>query len=96
MYKNIVVNTKFSCYSEHLLRYITVMGEDVDKMRNLIYFMCVALRGSGRRVRRGPGEARTATLEAPMPKYEQQQTELTPEQRYLAQVLKRAGLQHGS
>ena len=82
----------FPCYSENLLRYITVMGEDVENMRNLFYFMCVALLlAAGAGCGGGLGKPETATLDAPLPEYQQQQTELTPEQRYIAQVLTEKG-----
>jgi murein L,D-transpeptidase YafK len=83
----------FSCYSEHLLRYIiVVMGEDVDTMRNLFYFACVVLLlAAGAGCGGGPGKPEAVTLEAPLPEYQQQQTQLTPEQRYIAQVLTEQG-----
>jgi murein L,D-transpeptidase YafK len=79
----------FSCYSEHLLRYIiVVMGEDVDTMRNLFYFACVVLLlAAGAGCGGGPGKPQAVTLEAPLPEYQQQQTELTPEQRYIEKIL---------
>ena len=76
---------KFLCYSEHLLRYVTVMGEDVDKMRNLFYCMCVGLLlAAGAGCGGGLGKPEAVSLDVPLPEYQQQQTELTPEQRYVA------------
>jgi murein L,D-transpeptidase YafK len=90
--KNIVVNMNFLCYSGNLLRYITVMGGDVENMRNLFYFMCVVLLlAAGAGCGGGLGKPETATLDAPLPDYQQQQTQLTPEQRYIAQVLTEQG-----
>jgi len=81
----------FSCYSEHLLRYTIVMGEDVEKMRNLGYFLCVALLlAAGAGCGGGLGKPETATLQE-LPEYQQQQTELTPEQRYIEQLLTEKG-----
>lgn len=81
----------FPCYSEHLLRYITVTGEDVKNMRNLFYFMCVAvLVAAGAGCGGGRGKPAIATLEAPLPEFEQQ-IELTPEQQYVAEVLTENG-----
>jgi len=57
------------------------MGEDVENMRNLFYFMCVALLvAAGAGCGGGLGKPETATLDVPLSDYEQQQTELTPEQ----------------
>ncbi len=82
----------FLCYIEPLLRYITVMGEDVDKMRNSFYFMCVVLLlAAGAGCGGGLGKPEAVTLEAPLPEYQQQQTDLTPEQRYVAKVLAEKG-----
>jgi murein L,D-transpeptidase YafK len=68
------------------------MGEDVEKMRNLFYFLCVALLlAAGAGCGGGPGKPEAVTLEAPLPEYQQQQTQLTPEQRYIAQVLTEQG-----
>ena len=64
------------------------MGEDVDTMRNLCYFTCVVLLlAPGAGCGGGLGKPETVTLEAPLPDYQPQQTELTPEQRYVAHVL---------
>ena len=61
-------------------------------MRNLFYFMCVVLLlAAGAGCGGGPGKPETVTLEAPLPEYQQQQTELTQEQRYIAQVLTEQG-----
>ena len=61
-------------------------------MRNLFYFMCVALLlAAGAGCGGGLGKPETATLEEPLPEYQQQQTELTPEQRYLEQLLTEKG-----
>jgi murein L,D-transpeptidase YafK len=60
-------------------------------MRNFIYFMCALLlvvAGAG--CGGGRGKPATASLETPLPDYEQQ-TELTPEQKYIAQVLAKKG-----
>ena len=67
------------------------MGEDVENMRNLFYFLCMALLvAAGAGCGGGQGKPETATLEVPLPE-EQQQTELTPEQRYIAQVIAEKG-----
>jgi murein L,D-transpeptidase YafK len=61
-------------------------------MRNFLYFMCALLlvvAGAG--CGGGRGKPATASLETPLPDYEQQQTELTPEQKYIAQVLAKKG-----
>ena len=51
------------------------MGEDVKKMRNLFYFMCVALLvAAGAGCGGGRGKPQAAILKAPLPDYEQQQT----------------------
>jgi len=90
--KNIVVNMNSLCYSKNLLRYITVMGGDVENMRNLFYFMCVALLlAAGAGCGGGLGKPETVTLDVPLPEYQQQQTELTPEQQYIAHVLTEQG-----
>ena len=61
-------------------------------MRNLFYFMCVALLlAAGAGCGGGLGKPETATLDTPLPEYQQQQTELTPEQRYIEQVLTENG-----
>jgi murein L,D-transpeptidase YafK len=68
------------------------MGEDVDTMRNLFYFACVALLlAAGAGCGGGPGKPETVTLDAPVPEYQQQQTELTPEQRYIEKILTEQG-----
>ena len=57
-------------------------------MRNLFYYMCVwLLVAAGAGCGGGLGKPETATLETPLPEYEQQQTELTPEQQYIAQCV---------
>ena len=64
------------------------MGEDVDTMRNLFYFTCVVLLlAAGAGCGGGLGKPETVTLETPLLDYQPQQTELTPEQRYVAHVL---------
>jgi murein L,D-transpeptidase YafK len=69
------------------------MGEDVKGMRNLISFMLTsalvaALAGCGG----GLGKPDTAgTLDKPLPQYELQQTQLTPEQQYIQQLLTKKG-----
>jgi murein L,D-transpeptidase YafK len=61
-------------------------------MRNFLYLMCVLLLvAAGAGCGRGLGKPETVTLETPSPDYEQQQTELTPEQKYLVQVLAKKG-----
>jgi murein L,D-transpeptidase YafK len=68
------------------------MGEDVEIMRYLFYCMCVALLlAAGAGCGGGLGKPETATLDVPLPEYQQQQTELTPEQQYVAQVLTENG-----
>ena len=57
-------------------------------MRYLFYIICVVLLlAAGAGCGGGLGKPETATLDAPLPEYQEQQTELTPEQRYVAQVL---------
>jgi len=61
-------------------------------MRNFLYFMCALLlvaasAGCGG----GPGKPATATLDTPLPDYEEQETKLTPEQQYIAQLLRKKG-----
>jgi murein L,D-transpeptidase YafK len=69
------------------------MGEDVRDMRNLIKVMltaalAAALAGCGG----GPGKPKTAdTLDKPLPQYEPQETQLTPEQQYIKQLLTKKG-----
>ena len=64
------------------------MGEDVEIMRYLFYCMCVVLLlAAGAGCGGGLGKPETATLDTPLPEYQEQQTELTPEQQYVAQVL---------
>jgi murein L,D-transpeptidase YafK len=69
------------------------MGEDVRDMRNLINVMLTsalvaALAGCGG----GLGKPDTAvTLDKPLPQYELQQTQLTPEQQYIKQLLTKKG-----
>jgi murein L,D-transpeptidase YafK len=54
--------------------------------------MCVALLvAAGAGCGGGLGKPETATLDTPPPEYQQQQTELTPEQQYVAQVLTENG-----
>jgi murein L,D-transpeptidase YafK len=61
-------------------------------MRNFLYFMCVLLLvAAGAGCGRGRGKPDTATLETPLPDYEQQQTQLTPEQKYISQLLTKKG-----
>lgn len=61
-------------------------------MRNLFYFLCVALLvAAGAGCGGGRGKPQTATLEVPLPDDQIQQTELTPEQQYVAQVLTEKG-----
>lgn len=68
------------------------MGEDVEIMRYLFYCMCAALLlAAGAGCGGGLGKPETATLDTPLPEYQEQQTELTPEQQYVAQVLKENG-----
>jgi murein L,D-transpeptidase YafK len=68
------------------------MGGDVENMRNLFYCMCVALLvAAGAGCGGGLGKPETATLDVPLAEYQQQQTELTPEQQYIAQVLTEQG-----
>jgi murein L,D-transpeptidase YafK len=70
------------------------MGEDVDKMRNINYLMCVVLLlAAGAGCGGGLGKPEAVTLEAPLPEYQQQKTELTPEQQYVAKVLAEKGYQ---
>lgn len=69
------------------------MGEDVRDMRNLINFMLTsalvaALAGCGG----GLGKPETAvTLDKPLPEYQLQQTQLTPEQQYIKHLLTKKG-----
>jgi murein L,D-transpeptidase YafK len=64
------------------------MGEDVKIMRYLFYCMGVALLlAAGAGCGGGLGKPETAVLDQPLPEYQLQQTELTPEQQYVAQVL---------
>jgi murein L,D-transpeptidase YafK len=69
------------------------MGEDVRDMRNLINVMLTsalvaALTGCGG----GLGKPDTAvTLDKPLPEYELQQTQLTPEQQYIKHLLTKKG-----
>jgi murein L,D-transpeptidase YafK len=69
------------------------MGEDVRYMRNLINVMLTAaltaaLAGCGG----GPGKPNTAvTLDKPLPVYEPQEAQLTPEQQYIKQLLAKKG-----
>ena len=64
------------------------MGEDVEIMRYLFYCICVALLlAAGAGCGGGLGKPETATLDAPLPEYQEQQTQLTAEQQYVAQVL---------
>jgi murein L,D-transpeptidase YafK len=69
------------------------MGEDVKGMRNLISFMLTsalvaALAGCGG----GLGKLDTAsTLNKPVPEYDFQETQLTPEQQYIKQLLTKKG-----
>jgi murein L,D-transpeptidase YafK len=68
------------------------MGEDVEIMRYLFYIMCVALLlAAGAGCGGGLGKPETATLDTPLPEYQEQQTELTPEQQYVKQVLTENG-----
>jgi len=61
-------------------------------MRYLFYCMCVALLlAAGAGCGGGQGKPVTATLDAPLPEYQPQQTQLTPEQQYVAQVLTENG-----
>jgi murein L,D-transpeptidase YafK len=61
-------------------------------MRNLLYFICAALLlAAGAGCGGGLGKPETATLDVPLPKYQQQQTELTPEQQYIAHILTAQG-----
>jgi murein L,D-transpeptidase YafK len=61
-------------------------------MRNFLYLMCVALLvAAGAGCGGGLGRPDTATLETLPSDYQQPQTELTPEQKYLAQVLVKKG-----
>jgi murein L,D-transpeptidase YafK len=61
-------------------------------MRNFLYFMCVLLLvAAGAGCGGGRGKPDTATLETPLPDYEQQQTQLTPEQKYISQLLTKNG-----
>lgn len=75
------------------LRHVTTEGEDEMNMRNLLHVMLAlvlgaALAGCGG----GQGKPDTAlTLDTPLPDYEQQQTALTPEQQYIAQLLQQKG-----
>jgi murein L,D-transpeptidase YafK len=63
----------------------------MEKMRNLSYFLClVVLLTAGAGCGGGLGKPETATLQG-LPEYQQQQTELTPEQRYIEQVLTEKG-----
>lgn len=57
-------------------------------MRYLFYCTCVALLlAAGAGCGGGLGKPETATLDVPLPEYQQQETQLTPEQQYVAQVL---------
>ncbi len=64
-------------------------------MRNLMSFMLVLLLlAAGAGCGGGPGKPATASLaklDAPLPEYEEQQTELTPEQKYLKEILIKKG-----
>jgi len=61
-------------------------------MRNLFYFICVVLLlAAGAGCGGGPGKPETAALDVPLSEYQQQQTELTPEQRYIEQLLTEKG-----
>jgi murein L,D-transpeptidase YafK len=61
-------------------------------MRNFLYFLCVSLLvAAGAGCGGGLGKPDTATLATPEPDYEQQQTQLTPEQKHIAQVLAKKG-----
>jgi murein L,D-transpeptidase YafK len=64
----------------------------MDNMRNYFYFICMLLLvAGGAGCGGGQGKLGTATLETPLSDYEQQPTTLTPEQRYIAQVLTKKG-----
>ncbi len=61
-------------------------------MRYLFYCMCVVLLlAAGAGCGGGLGKPETATLDTPLPEYQEQQTQLTPEQQYVAQVLTENG-----
>jgi murein L,D-transpeptidase YafK len=62
-------------------------------MRNLLYLIgALLLVAAGAGCGGGLGKPETAaTLDAPLDEYQQQQTNLTPEQRYIAQVLAKKG-----
>ncbi len=60
-------------------------------MRNFLYLMCVLLVAAGAGCGGGLGKPDTAALETPLPDYEPQQTQLTPEQKYIAQLLAKKG-----
>jgi murein L,D-transpeptidase YafK len=61
-------------------------------MRNLFYWICVALLlAAGAGCGGGLGKPEAVTLDVPLPKYQPQPTELTPEQQYIAHVLKEQG-----
>lgn len=61
-------------------------------MRNYLYFICVLLLvAAGAGCGGGLGKPETASLETPLADSDQQPTTLTPEQRYIAQVLAKKG-----
>jgi murein L,D-transpeptidase YafK len=62
-------------------------------MRNLIHFMlALLLLAAGAGCGGGLGKPEVAaTLDTPLPEYQQQQTELTPEQKYLERILTKKG-----
>jgi murein L,D-transpeptidase YafK len=60
-------------------------------MRNFVYIICVLLLVAGAGCGGGLGKPDTATLETPLSDYEAAQTELTREQKYLAQLLTKKG-----
>jgi murein L,D-transpeptidase YafK len=61
-------------------------------MRNFVYIICVLLLvAAGAGCGGGLGKPDTATLETPLSDYEAAQTELTREQKYLAQLLTKKG-----
>ena len=86
--KNIIAKACQLCYSEHGYVILINRGEDVEDMRNLRYILPILLLAAAAAgCASGLGKPETGALDQPLLAYEPQPSNLTPDQKYIDQLL---------